>query len=160
MSEPDRDSAQHFVDFKGDIISPPADSVITSRTGVFALCICQGAVLLIKEKDYDQRWELPGGGVDPGEDFQTALRREIYEESGLDIPLNIKADQPDYYQKVNFYACDLGEFWNYDQYYFRLADSMLRAHVFEGVKTSPEGGKTQWLSLSQIRNLGMILWET
>lgn len=29
-------------------------------------------------------WLLVGGGLEPGEDFETALRREIHEEIGLD----------------------------------------------------------------------------
>lgn len=32
-------------------------------------------------------WEWPGGKVDPGEDFATAVRRETREESGLEVEL-------------------------------------------------------------------------
>jgi 8-oxo-dGTP diphosphatase len=31
------------------------------------------------------RWELPGGGVEPGEDEATALARELREELALDV---------------------------------------------------------------------------
>jgi 8-oxo-dGTP pyrophosphatase MutT (NUDIX family) len=32
-------------------------------------------------------WELPGGGIDPGESYQEAAVREIKEETGLDLHL-------------------------------------------------------------------------
>jgi ADP-ribose pyrophosphatase YjhB (NUDIX family) len=39
----------------------------------------QGEVLLVREKD--DSWSLPGGGLDHGEVFEEALRRELYEEA-------------------------------------------------------------------------------
>ncbi|GAA0531975.1 hypothetical protein GCM10011581_16420 [Saccharopolyspora subtropica] len=47
-----------------------------------------GRVLLVRRSAGDSRggeWEFPGGKVDPGEDLDTALRREVAEETGLDI---------------------------------------------------------------------------
>ena len=40
-----------------------------------------GNVLVIKESQ--STWSLPGGGVDHGEDPETALRRELEEELGI-----------------------------------------------------------------------------
>lgn len=48
-----------------------------------------GNVLLCKKPDtnsiYAGKWVIPGGGVEDGEDFRTALIREMREEVGLDV---------------------------------------------------------------------------
>jgi 8-oxo-dGTP diphosphatase len=48
-----------------------------------------GQVLLVKRKDNDSFipsvWEIPGGGVDPGETLQQAVEREVAEETGLSL---------------------------------------------------------------------------
>jgi 8-oxo-dGTP pyrophosphatase MutT (NUDIX family) len=38
--------------------------------------------LLLQEKD-DGSWSLPAGAIEPGEDAESAMRRELYEETGL-----------------------------------------------------------------------------
>ena len=51
----------------------------------------EGRCLLIRRsmgsKFFAGKWDLPGGKVDAGEDFETALRREVEEETGLNISL-------------------------------------------------------------------------
>jgi 8-oxo-dGTP pyrophosphatase MutT (NUDIX family) len=56
------------------------------RVAAYALLTRDGEVLLTRMSPrtrIEGRWTLPGGGVDHGEDPRDALRREIYEETGL-----------------------------------------------------------------------------
>lgn len=52
-----------------------------------------GRFLLAKEAD--GRWEMLGGGLDHGEDPIAGLRREIYEETGLEV--TYISDTPKYF---------------------------------------------------------------
>lgn len=47
----------------------------------------QGNLLILRHKD-SKKWLLPGGRINKGEMWESALRREIYEETGLEnIPV-------------------------------------------------------------------------
>lgn len=54
------------------------------RIGVFALIFHEGHILLGHRRDVDW-WNLPGGGMEVGETVDEALRREVREETGLDV---------------------------------------------------------------------------
>ena len=54
--------------------------------GVFAAIFDDSGRILCVRMNYATRaWTTPGGRVEPGESPLTALRREVLEESGLDV---------------------------------------------------------------------------
>jgi 8-oxo-dGTP diphosphatase len=56
------------------------------RVSIKGLCVRDGKILLIREaKKMSGKWELPGGGLDFGEDMRAALKREIQEEMGVEV---------------------------------------------------------------------------
>ncbi len=55
--------------------------------GASGLVVRDGKVLLIRrgKEPYKDHWSLPGGGVEPGERVREAVRREVLEETGLEV---------------------------------------------------------------------------
>ncbi|WP_435921502.1 NUDIX domain-containing protein [Paenibacillus sp. DYY-L-2] len=44
----------------------------------------EGRILLQRRSDYGD-WGLPGGGMEPGETVEATMRREVLEETGLEV---------------------------------------------------------------------------
>ncbi len=54
------------------------------RVSVYAVIFERGKVLLAHRRDIDW-WNLPGGGMEAGETVEEAMRREVREETGLEV---------------------------------------------------------------------------
>lgn len=65
-------------------IGEPVDPSIkyTARPGAYAILVRNNQVLLTHQAEPVPEFQLPGGGVDPGEQTLPALHREILEETG------------------------------------------------------------------------------
>ncbi|MGI8910665.1 MAG: NUDIX domain-containing protein [Rubrobacteraceae bacterium] len=68
--------------FYQDPFAPPPNRPI--GVGVLAIISRDGALLLERRSDCG-RWGLVGGGIEAEESLETALRREVREETGLEI---------------------------------------------------------------------------
>lgn len=56
------------------------------RVTIKALVVKDGKILLIKESpEMSGKWEIPGGGLDFGEEIQEGLKREVEEEMGVKV---------------------------------------------------------------------------
>lgn len=65
------------------------------RVTVKGLCVRENSLLMVRETiDGKSVWDLPGGGLDFGEAFHDALRRECKEE--MDLVPNIISNSPLY----------------------------------------------------------------
>lgn len=70
------------------------DDIMKAKTGVVKyadVLLFRGSKLLILQRagenmNYTPDWCIPGGHVDEGEEFRTAAQRELFEETGIDVP--------------------------------------------------------------------------
>ncbi len=61
-----------------------SESSVQFRIAVYAIIFAAGRVLLALRRNIDW-WNLPGGGMELGETVDEAMRREVREETGLEI---------------------------------------------------------------------------
>lgn len=57
----------------------------TLRPGAYVILPLDGQILLTHQQDPEPEFQLPGGGIDPGEHPIPALHREVFEETGWSI---------------------------------------------------------------------------
>ena len=57
--------------------------------GARCAVIVDDEILLVRHT-YVSGWQLPGGGVDPGETVEQAARREVFEETGYRVEGNLR----------------------------------------------------------------------
>jgi 8-oxo-dGTP diphosphatase len=105
-----------------------------------------GEVLLLKRsrssKTNPRTWELPGGKIDPGEQFDTALRREIHEETGLVVHLDHAAGTAE--QEVPA--------WH-------VVHLVMTGSIESGTfRISEEHEAFRWVETSKIKNLELADW--
>ena len=61
---------------------------------------------------YKDKWEFPGGKIEPGETREHALAREIKEELDTDIRVGdyictVEYDYPEFYLTMHCFLCDI-----------------------------------------------------
>ena len=64
---------------------PEKGTYYPPRPGAYAVIIASGGVLVTFQEEPTPEFQLPGGGIDPGEAVIPALHREVFEETGYSI---------------------------------------------------------------------------
>ena len=94
----------------GDDERVDAVSVVPAVGGIVA---DEAGRLLLVQRAHEPgagRWSLPGGRVEPGEDDAAALRREMVEETGLDVDVGalvgeVRRAGPEVVYRIRDYRC-------------------------------------------------------
>jgi ADP-ribose pyrophosphatase YjhB (NUDIX family) len=71
-------------DYYNDPDAPIPNSMVVAASVVLARP--DGAILLVRRMD-SGNWALPGGGMDLGESISACARREVLEETGLEVEI-------------------------------------------------------------------------
>ena len=82
---------------------------------VVAAIIYKDGAYFVTQRGYGEfegLWEFPGGKIEPGESRETALKREIQEELGIDITIDkflctTDYDYPSFYLTMHCYLCNV-----------------------------------------------------
>lgn len=67
--------------------SPERARKYRRRAGVYAICLDGDALLTTFQQSPIPEYQLPGGGIDPGEQPIAALHREVFEETGWRVEI-------------------------------------------------------------------------
>ncbi|MDQ3239746.1 MAG: NUDIX domain-containing protein [bacterium] len=61
------------------------ESELVKRASVYGVIVSEDKILLVKDRTSEDKWDLPGGGLELNEDLIQALHREIKEETGITL---------------------------------------------------------------------------
>ena len=96
-----------------------AKTSLIKRTSAYGVIRSKKGILLVRDRtSYDKKWDLPGGGIEPKERLLDGLRREIKEETGLDVVGN-----PTKICKFTeyFYDIDSGQGWESTRHFYEVS---------------------------------------
>ena len=96
-----------------------AKTSLVKRTSAYGVIRSEKGILLVRDRtSSDKKWDLPGGGIDPGERLLDGLKREIKEETGLDV-----IGRPTKICKFTeyFYDIDSGQGWESTRHFYEVS---------------------------------------
>lgn len=108
-----------------------------------------------KRIDNQKAWQMPQGGVDHNEDFETAAKRELYEETGIQSIRIIQKSKGEYTYDLPEYL--LGKIWkgkyrgqkqNWFLMKFLGPDSEINLN-----QKLPEFNEWKWVDKNELPNL-------
>ena len=108
-----------------------------------------------KRIDNQKAWQMPQGGVDQNEDYETAARRELYEETGIQSIRIVQKSKGEYTYDLPEYL--LGKIWkgkyrgqkqNWFLIKFLGPDSEINLN-----QKFPEFNEWKWVDIKELPNM-------
>ena len=122
--------------------------MVSLRVRLAAIIIDKNKLLLIhRKKEQREYWVFPGGGLGEKETYEKGIKREVFEETGLEIrPIKL------------LYKLKGGEIKNFHLYYFcqLVGKGKLKFTGPEKEKSKDQVYKPEWISISKIAKMPVL----
>jgi len=113
------------------------------RPGAYAVLMRAGQVLITHQAEPRPEFQLPGGGIDPGEGALQALHREVFEETGWSIGA---ARRLGAYRRIAYMP-------EYDRWAEKICTVFLARPVLRRGPPSEPGHSAVWLAPEEALDL-------
>lgn len=122
-------------------------SNLTFRPAAYGIIIQKNKVLLSKQWD---GYAFPGGGVSLGETIEEAVKREVREETGLDVKVGkIVSCQSSFFKLPHNLGCVQSILMFF---LCSIIGGEVSVELFD-VHEKKDADKPEWLKLSEIKNI-------
>ena len=114
----------------------------TEKVELTVLCLLQDGKMLLLQNRVKEDWKgytFPGGHVEPGESFVDAVKREMKEETGLDI-LNPRL------VGIKQFPIEKG----------RYIVLLFKATEFTGTVVSSDEGEMEWIDIDKLADVNVV----
>ena len=128
----------------GETVYLPAEK-LQLRVSAYALLTHEGRALLIRNRNGGKLY-LPGGGVELGEHIRAALRRELKEETGIEIAVEGLA----HVREDFFYYDPWDEAYHEYLFYYRCTPLTFDLLADDEVEDE-EASQPRWMDLAALR---------
>jgi 8-oxo-dGTP pyrophosphatase MutT (NUDIX family) len=114
---------------------------LTIRPGVAAIVFDRNRRVLLHRRHVGDGWAPPSGRIEAGETVESALRRELLEETGLEVGID---------RVVGVYSEPATQIVHYpDDQHVHYVTTVVACHVLRGaLHSSLEGGRWEWFDPS------------